>query len=103
MTILSGGHTSPVSFAKSIAIFAAPYAILQADSLDGPGSLSVVPVGSQDGEVIDRAVALDGAAGALWSLSRGSILANPCFMYSVSDGMGENGGLFGVATDDELF
>ena len=71
MIALSGGSISEESFAMSMAIFATPYTAFQADSLDDPGSLSAESVGSQDGEATDRAMALDNAASALWSLVRG--------------------------------
>lgn len=71
MIALSGGSISEESFAMSMAIFATPYTAFQADSLDDPGSSSAESVGSQDGEATDRAMALDNAASALWSLVRG--------------------------------
>ena len=71
MTALSGGSISEESFAISTTILAAPYAALQADSPGDSDSLDAVPVGSQDGEAIDRARALDEATSALGSLVRG--------------------------------
>ena len=85
-TALSGGSISKESFAISIAIFAAPYAAFQADSLDDPGSPDVVSVGLQDGEATDRAMALDKAASALRSFARGWNVASSCLMYSMIGG-----------------
>ena len=103
MTALSGGSTSDESFAISTAILATPYAALQADSLDDPGSLSAVSVGSQDGEAIARAMALDDAASALRSLVRGWNVASSCFMYSTNGVEGVGGWLFVGVTDGEDF
>ena len=61
-------------------------------------------MGSQDGEAIDRAMALDEAASALRSLTRGWNVASSCFMYSKIAGVGVRGGLFlGVAEDEGFF
>ena len=68
MSALSGGSISDESFAMSTAILAAPNAALQADSLDDPGSLGALSVGSEDGEAMDRAMALDKATSVLRSL-----------------------------------
>ena len=70
-TALSGKNISEDALAISTANLAAPYAVFQADSLDEPGSLDAVSVGSQDGEAMARAMALDEAASALQSLVRG--------------------------------
>ena len=80
MTALSGGSRSEESFAISTAILAAPYTAFQTDSLDDPGSLSVASVGSQDGEAIERAMALDEAASALESLTPGWVVVSSFFM-----------------------
>lgn len=106
MTALTGGNISEESFAISTAILAAPYAAFQADSLDDPGSLgaeSMGSMGSEDGEIIDRATALDEATSALWSFVRGWNVASPCLMYSVIRGVGVRGGLLGGVPDDEDF
>ena len=99
MTALSGGSISEESFAISTAILAAPNAAFQADSLDDPGSLGALSVGSEDGEATDKAMALDKAASVLGSLVRGWNVASSCFMYSA---MG--GGLpVGVDGDEDFF
>ena len=104
MTALSGGSMSEESFAISTAILAAPNAAFQADSLDDPGSLSAVSVGSEDGEAMERAMALDKAASVLRSLVRGWNVASSCFMYSAMGGVGVSGGLFvGVDGDEDFF
>ena len=88
----------------STAILAAPYAVLQLDSLEDPGSSSVISVGSQDGEAMERAMALEEAARALWSLMRGWKVASSCFMYSTMGGVGEEGRRFaGVFDDGDFF
>ena len=70
-TALRGKNISEDALAISIAILAAPYAPFQTNSLDDPGSLGAVSVGSQDGEAIERAMLLDEAAGDLRSFGRG--------------------------------
>ena len=70
-TALSGKNISEDALAISTAILAAPYAIVQHDSLDDPGSSDGVSVGLQDGEAIARAMALEEAPSALLSLARG--------------------------------
>lgn len=102
ITPFSGGSRSEESFAMSMAIFAAPYAAFQTDSLDDPGSLGAISVGSQDGEAIDRAMALDRAASALRSLFLGWNFASSCLMYSAMGGAGMGGGLF-VGVVEGLF
>ena len=96
MTALSGGSMSEQSFAVSMAMHAAPYTALQADSLDDPDSSRAASVGSQDGEAIDRAMALVEAASALRSLAWD--VANSCLMYST---IGEP--LLGVDGDEDFF
>lgn len=89
-----------------MAIFAAPYAALQADSLEDLGSLDAVSVGSQDEETTDRAMALDEAAGALRSLTlRGWDVAGSCLMSSTIRGvLGVRDGRFeGVVVDEGRF
>ena len=100
MTALSGGSISEESFATSMAIFAAPYAAFQPDSLEDPDSSSATSVGSQNGEAIDKAIALEEAASALWSLVRGWNVASSCFMYSTIGGVDVGGGLL-VGVDDD--
>ena len=99
MTALTGGNISKESFAISTAILAAPYAAFQTDSLDDPGSLRSESVGSQDGEIIDRATALDEAASALRSFFRGLNVASPRLMYSAIGG----GLSVGVPDDEDFF
>ena len=66
VTALSGGKTSEDSLTASMAILAAPYAVLQADSLDElDSSEGARSVGSQPGEAMDNAIALDEATRAL--------------------------------------
>ena len=52
------------SLATSTAILAAPYAVLQPDSLDDSGSSLPTSEGTQDEENIDKAIELDEAASA---------------------------------------
>jgi hypothetical protein len=99
MTAFSGGIISVVSLAISTAIFAAPYAMLQVDSLGDPDPSSVVPEASRDGEAIAKATALDEALSALRSLVLGWNVASSFFMYSKIGGV--DSGLFvGVDADD---
>ena len=93
-TALSGKNISDDSLAISTAILAAPYAVLQPDSLDDPGSPGLVSVGSQDGKAIDDATALDEAASALGPLTRGWIVAISFFMCSTGSVPGVDGWLF---------
>ena len=102
-TALSGKNISEDALAISTAILAAPYAVLQTDSVDDPDSSGVLSVGSQDGEAIARAITLDEAASALRSLARGWNVASSCFMYSTIGGAGVDGGLFVGVDDDEDF
>jgi hypothetical protein len=99
MTAFSGGSISVESLAISTAIFAAPYAILQVDSLDDPDPSRAVSEALHDGEAIAKAIALDEALSALRSLVLGWNVASSFFMYSKIGGVG--GGLFvGVDGDD---
>ena len=84
-TALSGKNISEDSLAISMAILAAPYAVIQPDSFDDPGSLSAASERSQEGEAIDNAMALDEAASALGSLICGWIVVSSLFMYSAGD------------------
>lgn len=102
-TALSGKHISDDSLVVSIAIFAAPYAAIQLDSFDDPDSSGRVSVGSQDGEAIDNAMALDEAARALRSLARGWNVASSFFMYSTMGGVDARCGLFEGEAGDEGF
>ena len=110
-TALSGKNISEDAFATSTAILAIPYAVRQPDSLEDPGSLSMgskalsaVSMGLQNGEAIDRAMALDEAASALLSLARGWNVASSCFMYSAIGDVGVDGGLFvGVDGGGDFF
>ena len=99
-TAFSGRNISEVSLAISTAILAAPYAVLQPDSLDEPGSL---PKGSQDGEQIDNATALDEATSVLGSLTWGWIVASSLLMNSEIGDVGVGGGPVVGVTDDEDF
>ena len=104
ITAFSGGSISEESFAMSTAIFAAPYAAFQTDSLDDPGSLGVTSVGLQDGEAIERAMALEEATSARRSLALGWNVASSCFMYSTIGDVGVGDGLFaGVADGEDFF
>ena len=100
VTALSGGNTSEESFAISTVNLAAPYAVFQAVSLDGPGSLGGLSVGSQDGEVIERATAPEETASALTPVSR--VLVR-LFMYSTIGSVGVDGGLFVAFADEGFF
>ena len=104
MTALSGGSISEESFAMSTAILAAPNAAFQTDSMDDPGSLGTLLLGSEDGQATDRAMALDKAASVLRSLVRGWNVASSCFMHSAMGGVGVGGRLFvGVDGDEDFF
>ena len=97
-TAVSGKNKSEDALAISTAILAAPYAVFHADSPDDPGSLIGVSMGSEDGEAIDRAIALDEAASNLVSLARA------CFMYFMTGNVGVGGGLsVGVTADEDFF
>ena len=58
---------------------------------------------SQDGEAIDRAIALDEAASALLSLVRGWNAESSRLMYSTIGGVGEGGGLFVGVAEESFF
>ena len=106
MTALSGGSISEESFAISMAIFAAPYAALQADPLEDLGSSDAASIGSRDEETTDRAMALDESAGTLRFLARrGRDSAGSCFTYStVGGGLGVRDWLFvGSSTTKTVF
>lgn len=95
---------SEESFAMSTAIRAVPYAALQIDSLDDPGSFRAVSVGSRDEEAIDGAMALDEVMRALRSLMRGWDVASPCFASSTIGSVGvDDGPLVGFAPDEDFF
>ena len=102
-TALSGKNISEDALAISTAILAVPYAAFQTDSFDDPGSLGAVSVGSQEEEAMARAMALDTAASALRSLTRGRNVASSCLMYSEIGRVGVGGGLFVGVIDDEDF
>ena len=103
-TALSGKNISDDALAISTVILAAPYAVFQTDCLDDPGSLSALSVGSQDGEAMARAMALDEAARALRSLARGWNVVSSSFMYSTIGDVGVGCGPFvGVADDKDFF
>jgi len=84
-TALSGKNISEDSLAISTAILAAPYAVLQLFSFNDPGSLSAVSERSQEREGTDNAMALDEAASALGSLTRGWIVVSSFFARSTGD------------------
>ena len=89
-----------------MAIFAAPYAALQADPLEDLGSSDAASIGSRDEETTDRAMALDESAGTLRFLARrGRDSAGSCFTYStVGGGLGVRDWLFvGVVDDEDRF
>ena len=85
-----------------MAIFAAPYAVFQADSLDDPGSLGAMLLGSQDAETIDNAIALVEAASALLSPTLGWNVPSSLLMYSAG-GVGVEGWLFVGVDEVEVF
>ena len=100
-TALSGKNISEDSFAISTAILAAPYAVIQPDSLDDPGSSGAMPKESQDGEPIDNAMTLDEAASTLGFLVPRGLIVASSFMNSTGD-VGVGGRLF-VGVADEGF
>jgi len=101
-TALSGKHISEDSPAISTAILAAPYAVLQPDSLDDPGSPIPISERSKDGEPMDKAIELDETASALGPLILKCVLTVFLFMDSAGD-LGGVGGLFiGVVDDEDL-
>jgi hypothetical protein len=101
-TALSGRNISEDSLAISTAILAAPYAVFQPDSLEDPGSLGAVSERSQEGEPIDKAIALDETASVLGSLVLENVRTTSFFMNSIGD-VGVGGGLFIGVADDEGF
>ena len=94
-TALSGKNKSEDSLVISTAILAVPYAILQPESFDDPGSSGVVSKGSQDGEQIDKAMEPDEAASVLGCLALELLLTTSFFIHSIGGvGVGAGGGLF---------
>ena len=79
-TALSGKNMSEDSLAISTAIFAAPYAVLQPDSLDDPGSSAPVLEESGGGEPIAKAMEPDEATSALGLFDLERILATSFVM-----------------------
>ena len=103
-TALSGRNISEDSLATSTAILAAPYAVLQPDSFDDPGSSVPAPKGSgsEVGEQRDKTIALDEAASTFGSLDLECVLTASFVMNSIGD-LGVDGGLFiGVADDGDF-
>ena len=100
-TALRGKHISEDALATSRAIFAASYAVVQRDCLDDPRSSRVISVTSQDGEPMDKAIALVDAARAPRALTWGWIVVRPCFMCSKIGGVGAGGEPFVCLSDDE--
>ena len=95
-TALSGKNISEDSFTISTAILAAPYAVLQPDSLDDPGSSNPVFERSQDGEPIGELIEVGGGASAFGSMA----------WEMASFFMGSNGavgGLFLAILNDGVF
>jgi len=87
-----------------MAILAAPYAILQPDSFDDPGSSvpALEGLGSEDAEKTDKAMELDEAASVFGSLALECALTISFLMNSIGD-LGVGGGLFvGVAGDEDF-
>jgi len=97
-TALSGKNISEDSLVISTAILAAPYAVLQPDSSEDPGSSSAAPKESRDGEPIGNAMAPDEAASALGSLDLERVVTSSFFMNSIGE---VGGGLFVGVNDDE--
>ena len=91
------------SLAISMAIFAASYAVPQCDSLDDPGSLRAVFVGSQGGEIMGEGITLVGGASTLGTSIWGWVVVRPCSTGSTTRGVGVRDGLFFGLTDDEAF
>ena len=102
-TALRGKNISEDALAKSMAIFAASYAVPQCDSLDDPGSSGAVSAGSQGGGAKDKAIAFVDAASTLRSLTGGRIAVWPCLSGSTVGGAGVGGGVFVGLADDEAF
>ena len=86
----------------STAILAAPYAVLQRDSFDDPASSELVSDGSQDGEPIDKATALDEATSVLRFLALEWVLTT-FFMDSIAVVSVPSDGPFVGVADDERF
>ena len=98
-TALSGKNISDDSLAISTANFAAPYTVLQPESLDGPGSPTAVSEGSKDGEPVDKAIELDEA---LRFLALEWVLTTFFFVSSIGV-VGKGDGLFIGIADGERF
>jgi len=94
-TALSGKNISEDSLATSMAILAAPYAVLQPDSFDDPGPSvpALEGLGSEDAEKTDKAMELDEAASVFGSLALECALTISFLMNSIGD-LGVGGGLF---------
>ena len=91
------------SLAISMAIFAASYAVPQCDSLDDPGSLRAVSMGSQGGETMGEGITLVDGASALGSSTWGWVVVRPCSMGSTTRRVGVHDGLSFGLIDDEAF
>ena len=85
-TALSGGNISEDSSATSTAILAAPYAVLQPDSLDDSGSSLPTTEGSQDEEHIYKAIEPNEAASTPGFLASEWVLMTSFFMKPVGIG-----------------
>ena len=84
-----------------MAILAVPYAVLQPDSLDDPGSSIPTPEKSKDGEPMDKAIELDETTSALGPLVLKCVLTVSLFMNSAGD-LGVGGLFIGVVDDEDL-
>lgn len=103
-TALSGKNISDDSLAISMAILAAPYAVLQPDSFDDPGSSAPVPEGSNGGKPVDKAISLDEAASGFGSLALERALTTSFSFMNSIDGVEVDNWLFiGVADDEGFF
>ena len=101
-TALSGKNISEDSFAISTAILAAPYTVLQPDSLDDPALSEPVSRGSEDGEPIDETTELDEETSAFRRLVLEWVLTTSFFTGLIGD-VGVGGTLFVGVPDEEAF
>ena len=95
-TALGGKNISEDSFATSTAILAAPYAVLQRDSLDDPGSSKLAFERSREGGPVGELIEVGGGASAF-----GSVAWEMASFLMVSNGA--VGGLFLVIFNDGVF
>ena len=95
-TALRGKNISEDSFAISTANLAAPYAVLQPDSLDDPGSSKLVFERSREGGPVGKLTEVGGGASAFGFMA----LEMASFLMGSNEAVG---GLFLVIFDDGVF